>query len=179
MELLNRKGTRGYGEHQSHRWEGERGEMAPPPQLSVVTQLLTAPPVCITKSGQGKQLPSGNLTQHLPHTAPQCLAVCDSLGTCPDVKMEESSAIQWLMGFLWALPTPLQVQMQKGSGERTLKSLTSATSQKGMKRLEKNGMVPQGFLGSCQFWWTLQSLHRQPCRSCTLAAWLSYESWPR
>lgn len=77
-EFLNRKGTRGHAEHQRHRWEGEMGEMASPPLFPVVTQLLTAPPVCITRSEQGKSCSGGNLMQ-----PPQCLAGWDCLGMSP------------------------------------------------------------------------------------------------
>lgn len=42
----------------------------------------------------------------------------------------------------------------EGVTRRTLKSLTSATSQNRGERMEKMGWCLKGFLGSCQFGWT-------------------------
>lgn len=75
-ELLKRKATRGHGEHQSHTQKGEKGETAHPPQLSVVTQLLTAPPVCTSGPSSENSCTGGSFVQHLP-------VFCNGLGVSP------------------------------------------------------------------------------------------------
>lgn len=88
------------------------------------------------------QISAGRTTAQVEtHLPPQNLPGCHSLAC---LHREMDNALQWLMGFLWALPTPLQVQMQKGWAERTLKSLTSATSQN-RKEWKKWAGVSKGF----------------------------------
>lgn len=169
-EFLNRKGTRGHAEHQRHRWEGEMGEMASPPLFPVVTQLLTAPPVCITRSEQGKSCSGGNLMQ-----PPQCLAGWDCLGMSPQ---GDGKCYPMAHGVSLSPPNSSAGADAEGISKKDLEVVNFCQkSERREKKWKKMGWLLKGFLGSCQFWWTLQSLHRQPCRYFTWQQSSKSTSW--
>lgn len=118
--------------------------MASSPQLSVMTQLLTAPPVCMTEPEQGK---------HLHRWELQCLPGSrDSLGMSPRGDGKSSPVANRV-----SLSPPNSSASADGIRRKDLEVINFCHKSKIQKRMEKTGWCLEGFLGSCQFWWTLKA----------------------
>lgn len=127
---------------------------APPPQLSVVAQLLTAP------HEQGNCCKVGT-----PHsTCPQCLAGSESLGMSPEGHGKCSAMAT---GVSLSPPKCSASTDAEGIRRKDLEVINFCYKSKETEKNGKNGMVLQRISEFLPILLNSQSLHRQPCRYFT------------
>lgn len=144
---------------EKEKWE----KWAPPPQLSVVAQLLTAP-------WAGKLLQGGNSTQHLP-------PVPGWLWEPGDVS---TGTWKMLCNGHWGFSEPSQLLCKcrcRRDQEKGPEVINFCHKSKEMEKNGKNGMGLQRISGFLPVLVNSQSLHRQPCRYFTWQQSSKSTSW--